>query len=226
MGGTGSANCVRKVLFPPVKSCSVVRIRPEFSVSNFAGNCSFFQMDGSLLLAFKGRFFFSSTARKSFFSLNCPKGDSLLKCRKTIQGVRAVTRNVLIVKAGVVTISGSLAQCNTGTISLQIPLCCTEQYLFLDLECCLQVEVIILRRPSVAHIVQKYYTALVQYCALHTLHIVVLNLYSYPETAKAALQCAVILCTGHLVCSVYPNAVCTVQCIQCILQRTAHYSAF
>ena len=80
----GSANCVRKMLFPPVKSCSVVRIRPEFSVSNFAGNCSFFQMDGSLLLAFKGRFFFSSTARKSFFSLNCPKGDSLLKCRKTI----------------------------------------------------------------------------------------------------------------------------------------------
>ena len=66
IGGTGSANCVRKMLFPPVKSCSVVRIRREFSVSNFAGNCSFFQMDGSLLLAFKGRFFFSSTARKSF----------------------------------------------------------------------------------------------------------------------------------------------------------------
>ena len=34
-----SANCVEKDAFLPVKSCSAVRIRVKFSVSNFGGNC-------------------------------------------------------------------------------------------------------------------------------------------------------------------------------------------
>ena len=59
--------------------------------------------------AFKGRFFLSSTVRKSILALNCREGDSVLQRKKTIEKVKVLLRrNVLIVKAvkaGVVTIS-------------------------------------------------------------------------------------------------------------------------
>ena len=68
-GGLEVPTVSEKVLFPPVKSSSVVRIRTEFSVSNFAtgGNC--FLLNGPHCYPLSKEDSFSAQLAEKVFSL-------------------------------------------------------------------------------------------------------------------------------------------------------------
>ena len=61
--------CQKKCFFPPVKSSSVVRIRTEFSVSNFAGGGNCFLLNGPHCCRLSKEDSFSAQLAEKVFSL-------------------------------------------------------------------------------------------------------------------------------------------------------------